>query len=70
METHTFHGQHTADNISLALKRITEEWGITDKVVVVVTDNGATMVAAVHKAGWRHHPCFAHTLNLVVKDSL
>nr|XP_054590948.1 uncharacterized protein LOC129154767 [Nothobranchius furzeri] len=28
------------------------------------------MVAAVHKAGWRHHPCFAHTLNLIVKASL
>lgn len=65
MEIHTFHGQHTADNISLALKRITEEWGITDKVVAVVTDSGANMVAAVHKAGWRHHPCFAHTLNLI-----
>uniref|UniRef100_A0AAZ1Y039 Uncharacterized protein n=1 Tax=Oreochromis aureus TaxID=47969 RepID=A0AAZ1Y039_OREAU len=25
---------------------------------------------AVHKAGWRHFPCFAHTLNLVVKDSV
>lgn len=28
------------------------------------------MVAAVRKAGWSHYPCFAHTLNLVVKDSL
>lgn len=35
-----------------------------------MTDNGANMVAAVHKAGWSHHPCFAHTLNLIVKDSL
>lgn len=35
-----------------------------------MTDNGANMVAAVHKAGWRHHPCFVHTLNLVVKDSV
>uniref|UniRef100_A0A1A8PAP4 Uncharacterized protein n=1 Tax=Nothobranchius rachovii TaxID=451742 RepID=A0A1A8PAP4_9TELE len=70
LETHTFHGTHTADNISLELKRITEEWGITEKVVAVVTDNGANMVAAVHKAGWRRHPCFVHTLNLIVKDSL
>ncbi|XP_070408968.1 zinc finger BED domain-containing protein 4-like [Nothobranchius furzeri] len=70
LETHTFHGTHTADNIRLELKRITEECGITEKVVAVVTDNGANMVAAVHKAGWRHHPCFAHTLNLIVKDSL
>lgn len=48
-----------------ALKRITEELGIADKVAAVVTDdkvaavvtdNGANMVNAVHKAGWRHHP--------------
>lgn len=32
-------------------------------------DNGANMVAAVRKTGWAHYPCFAHTLNLVVKDS-
>ncbi|XP_051996488.1 E3 SUMO-protein ligase ZBED1-like [Xyrauchen texanus] len=70
LEMAIFHGQHTADNISSELKRITDEWGLTDKVMAVVTDNGANMVAAVHKAGWRHYPCFAHTLNLVVKDSL
>ncbi len=28
------------------------------------------MVAAVHKAGKAHCTCFAHTLNLVVKDSI
>lgn len=70
LETHSFHGQHTADDISLALKRTTDEWGISEKVVTVVTDNDVNMVAAVHKAGWRHYPCFAHTFNLVVKDSL
>lgn len=35
-----------------------------------MTDNGANMVAAVRKAEWRQHPCFAHTLNLIAKDSL
>lgn len=35
-----------------------------------VTDNGVNVVTAVHKAGWAHYPCFAHTLNLVVKDSM
>lgn len=30
--------QHTADNISLALKHITEEWGLTDKVVAGHTE--------------------------------
>lgn len=70
LETHTFHEWHTANNICLALKRITEEWDVTGKVVAVVTDNGVNMVDAGHKAGWRHHPCFAHTLNIIVKDSL
>ncbi|XP_077096440.1 E3 SUMO-protein ligase ZBED1-like [Siphateles boraxobius] len=70
LETCHFSVQHTADNISAELKRIAEEWGITQKVLAVVTDNGANMVAAVHKAGWMHYPCFAHTLNLVVKDAI
>lgn len=43
---------------------------ISEKIQAVITDNGANMVAAVRKAGWSHYPCFAHTLNLVVKDSL
>ena len=70
LETCRFPGQHTADNISLELKRITDEWAITQKVIAVVTDNGANMVSAVHKAGWKHYPCIAHTLNLVVKDGI
>ncbi len=70
LETGHFSAQHTADNISAELKRIAEEWGITQKVLAVVTDNGANMVSAVHKAGWKHYPCFAHTLNLVVKDAI
>lgn len=70
LETCSFSGQHTADNICSELKRITDEWGISDKVQAVITDSGANMVAAVHRAGWKHYPCFAHTLNLVVKDSI
>ena len=58
LETFTFHGQRTADNISLALKHITGERDTADKVVAVVTDNGINKVAAVHKAGLRRHPRF------------
>ena len=47
-----------------------DEWAITQKVIAVVTDNSANMVSAVHKAGWKHYPCIAHTLNLVVKDGI
>lgn len=70
LETSSFSGKHSADGICSELQRITEEWGLTAKIQAVVTDNGANMVAAVHKAGWAHYPCFAHTINLVVKDSI
>jgi len=45
---------HTAENIAEELN----------------ADNAANIVAAVRLNGWRHIPCFAHTLNLVVQDSL
>ena len=44
--------------------------GQTANIQAVVTDNAANVVAAVHRAGWAHYPCSAHTLNLVVKDSI
>ena len=28
------------------------------------------MISAISKTGWRHQPCFAHSLNLVVQDSI
>ncbi|KAF3689134.1 Zinc finger BED domain-containing protein 4 [Channa argus] len=70
LEASCFYEQHIAANISSELKRITDDWGITDKVIAVITDNGANVVSAVHKAGWTHLHCFAHTLNLVVKDAI
>lgn len=70
LETSSFSGKHSADNICSELKRITDKWGITAKIQAVVPDNGANMVVAVRKAGWAHYPCFAHTINVVVKDSI
>ena len=52
--------------------KIATEWGIKEKVVAVVTDNGANVVRAVKDAaskvgtGWTHVSCFAHTLNLIM----
>ena len=63
-------GDHTADNIAEKLKNITDEWNISDKLVAAVTDNGANMVAGIRLNGWKQLPCFAHTLNLVVQDSI
>lgn len=52
------------------MKRIRDEWAITQKVIAVVTDSGANMVSAVHKARWNHYPCIIHTSNLVLKGGI
>ena len=61
---------HTAPNFAEELKKIAEEWEIPEKICCIITDNAANIVAAVNLLGWRHLPCFAHTLNLIVQDSL
>jgi hypothetical protein len=47
------------------------------KVVAVVTDNAFNIVGAIkilenmaYFTGWRHVPCFAHTLSLIVKGAI
>uniref|UniRef100_A0A3B3S4P9 HAT C-terminal dimerisation domain-containing protein n=1 Tax=Paramormyrops kingsleyae TaxID=1676925 RepID=A0A3B3S4P9_9TELE len=50
LETCSFTNQHTAENISSELIKITTEWGITDKVQAVITDKAFNMVNAVQKA--------------------
>ena len=61
---------HTASNIADELKRVTDNWHISDKVVAVTTDNGANIVAAIQLNGWKQVFCYAHTLNLIVQHSL
>ena len=48
-----------------SFQKIAEEWGISRKVVAMVTDN-----AAVRHTVWTHVSCFAHTLNLVVSEAI
>lgn len=62
--------EHNAENISAALKSITTEWGIFDKIVACVTDNASTMKKAISDIQKRNIYCMAHTLNLAVKDCL
>ncbi|XP_064488570.1 E3 SUMO-protein ligase ZBED1-like [Ornithodoros turicata] len=62
--------RHTAENLASELKRILAEWGIFEKVTAIVSDNAANVTAAVRLCGWRHLPCFAHSLNLVVQSGV
>ena len=67
---HVLQKDHTAPNLAEELKKIAQEWEITENICYIITDNAANIVAAVNLLGWRHLPCFAHTLNLIVQDSL
>ena len=49
-----------------SLKKVASEWKISNKITAVVSDNAANM----RLTGWKQLPCFAHTLNLVVTDSI
>ncbi|KAL1276988.1 hypothetical protein QQF64_023661 [Cirrhinus molitorella] len=62
--------RHTADNLACELKKICDEWGVTNKIAACVTDNASNVKAAIRKAELKHIPCFAHTLNLIVRESL
>lgn len=62
---------HTALNLSAQLKAVVQEWDLENKVILVVSDNASNITSAVkNKLGWKHFGCFAHTLNLIVQDSL
>ncbi|XP_066966369.1 zinc finger BED domain-containing protein 4-like [Macrobrachium rosenbergii] len=71
LETARLKVDHTAENIADELRRICTQWEIMDKVCCIITDNAANIVAAVTKhLQVKQQPCFAHTLNLVVQDSI
>lgn len=60
-------GSHTADVLRRRIMDVLEEWNLTNKVIAIVTDNGAKKMA-VEDGKWRHISCFVHTLNLVVNN--
>lgn len=70
LECGQYDESHTAQHLQLELFRIGEEWGISEKVFSVTTDNAANVKAGVRLTGWGHIGCFAHTLNLVVQSGL
>ena len=47
-----------------------KEWEVDGKVVCCVSDNAANITKAMNILKWIHHPCLAHTINLIVRDAL
>uniref|UniRef100_A0A3P9J2Q6 DUF659 domain-containing protein n=1 Tax=Oryzias latipes TaxID=8090 RepID=A0A3P9J2Q6_ORYLA len=73
LNLHRMEHPHTGEAIALCLDQTLDEWGIReDKVLLIVTDNGSNIVKAVRLLGDRTNemPCFAHTLQLALKDAM
>lgn len=66
----SFAQSHTADNLAAFMKDTIAEWGLSDRVAAIVTDNAANMKLAAEKCNWRRLSCFAHTINLIVHSGL
>lgn len=64
LQTRTMHASHTGANISHLLSETLDEWNLTDKDPVIVTDYAMNMIRAVDMMELLHVGCFAHTLNL------
>ena len=61
--------RHTSENLHQELQEAFIEFGIERTVACIVTDNARNITNAA-KMSHNHHPCFAHTLNLAVKDAI
>lgn len=70
IESICFEERHTADNLSSLLRNKIAEWGIESKIVCIVSDNAANILAAVRQGEWKSIGCFAHSINLLVQKAL
>ncbi|XP_065641182.1 zinc finger BED domain-containing protein 4-like [Hydra vulgaris] len=66
-----FNVSHTAKNICKAIQSSMNDFFIpASKVHLVARDNAANMAAAKREAGYNSLPCFLHTLQLVLNDTV
>ncbi len=71
LQTRALHGSHTGSNKANLLTEAIHEWGLTDKVLAIVTDNAANMLLAVSlMESSLHVGCFAHVFNLASQAAL
>lgn len=70
LETKKCIGRHTSVAIANHLSDIFKKWHIENKIGPIVTDNAPNMLAAVGLLNSQSIPCFAYTLNLIVKNSM
>lgn len=62
--------RHTSAYLSEELKKVTDEYGLTTKVIFAVSDNARNIEKAIEDLNWKRYGCYAHTLNLIVTHAL
>lgn len=61
-----FEQAHTAINLSEFMNKCFDEWEISEKIKIAVSDNAANITSAISlNSNWRHMPCLAHSINLI-----
>ncbi len=60
-----FEGKHTALALKTKLEGLIEDFGITEKIVAILSDNAANIQKALEDMNVPHLGCFAHSINLV-----
>ncbi|KAJ0170004.1 hypothetical protein K1T71_000880 [Dendrolimus kikuchii] len=62
--------RHSSANLSQELKRVTDDYGLTTKVIFAISDNARNIEKAIEDLNWKRYGCYAHTLNLIVSYAL
>uniref|UniRef100_A0A1X7UWW1 Zinc finger BED domain-containing protein 4 n=1 Tax=Amphimedon queenslandica TaxID=400682 RepID=A0A1X7UWW1_AMPQE len=65
-----FNERHTGENIVTVFTICLDTWNITDKLHVALRDSGSNFVAGFRNADILSCACFAHTLQLTIKDGI
>ena len=63
-----FNEQHTGEHIVTMLIKCLQSWNLSEKLHIVVRDNGSNFVAGLRDYGIPNISCLAYTLKLIVKD--
>ncbi|XP_077314545.1 E3 SUMO-protein ligase ZBED1-like [Lithobates pipiens] len=70
LQTRAIYESHMGAHLAELLSRVVEEWQLSDKSVVLVTDNASNMIVAAQVGKFPHVKCFAHTLNLASQRAM
>ncbi|XP_040278276.1 E3 SUMO-protein ligase ZBED1-like [Bufo bufo] len=70
LQTRAIYESHTGAHLAELLSHVVEEWQLSDKSVVLVTDNASNMIVAAQVGKFPHVKCFTHTLNLASQRAL